>query len=107
MLPIAEVIAHRNVRANLKDLKQPYYEDTPGTPIGLPRITFSDELALHVGGAKCGRTISVAVTRAATRSSIFRSSRSFTPATSSWCCEAAGVRVAPAPHEASWCPHLH
>ena len=50
MLPIAEVIAHRNVRANLKDLKQPYYEDTPGTPIGLPRITFSDELALHVGG---------------------------------------------------------
>jgi glyoxylase-like metal-dependent hydrolase (beta-lactamase superfamily II) len=50
MLPIAEVIAHRNVRANLKDLKQPYYEDTPGTPIGLPRVTFSDELALHLGG---------------------------------------------------------
>jgi glyoxylase-like metal-dependent hydrolase (beta-lactamase superfamily II) len=50
MLPIAEVIAHRNVRANLKDLKQPYYEDTPGTPIGLPRVTFSDELAVHVGG---------------------------------------------------------
>jgi cyclase len=50
MLPIAEVIAHRNVRANLKDLKQPYYEDTPGTPIGLPRITFTDELDVHVGG---------------------------------------------------------
>src|SRR6266850_2250215 len=43
MLPIAEVIAHRNARANLVDIKQPYYEDTPGTPIGLPRITFSDE----------------------------------------------------------------
>jgi glyoxylase-like metal-dependent hydrolase (beta-lactamase superfamily II) len=50
MLPIAEVIAHRNVWANLKDLKQPYYEDTPGTPIGLPRITFTDELAVHLGG---------------------------------------------------------
>jgi glyoxylase-like metal-dependent hydrolase (beta-lactamase superfamily II) len=50
MLPIAEVIAHRNVRANLKDLKQPYYEDTPGTPIGLPRVTFSDRLDLHLGG---------------------------------------------------------
>jgi glyoxylase-like metal-dependent hydrolase (beta-lactamase superfamily II) len=50
MLPIAEVIAHRNVRANLKDLKQPYYEDTPGTPIGLPRITFSDQIAIHLGG---------------------------------------------------------
>ena len=50
MLPIAEVIAHRNVRANLTDLKQPYYEDTPGTPIGLPRVTFSDRLDLHLGG---------------------------------------------------------
>ena len=30
MLPIAEVIAHRNARANLADIKQPYYEDTPG-----------------------------------------------------------------------------
>ncbi len=50
MLPIAEVIAHRNVYANLKDLKQPYYEDTPGTPIGLPRITFSDQLDVHLGG---------------------------------------------------------
>ena len=50
MLPIAEVIAHRNVRANLADLKRPYYEDTPGTPIGLPRITFSKELAVNLGG---------------------------------------------------------
>jgi cyclase len=50
MLPIAEVIAHRNVYANLKNLKRPYYEDTPGTPIGLPRITFNDRLGLHVGG---------------------------------------------------------
>ena len=50
MLPIAEVIAHRNVYANLKDLKRPYFEDTPGTPIGLPRVTFSDRLDLHVGG---------------------------------------------------------
>jgi cyclase len=50
MLPIAEVIAHRNVYANLKDLKRPYYEDTPGVPIGLPRITFSDQLDVHLGG---------------------------------------------------------
>jgi glyoxylase-like metal-dependent hydrolase (beta-lactamase superfamily II) len=50
MLPIAEVIAHRNVYANLKDLKRPYYEDTPGTPIGLPRVTFSDRLDVHLGG---------------------------------------------------------
>ena len=50
MLPIAEVIAHKNARANLADIKQPYYEDTPGTPIGLPRLTFSDEFAIHLGG---------------------------------------------------------
>src|SRR5215831_14365301 len=50
MLSIAEVIAHRNVRANLTNIRQPYYEDTPGTPIGLPRITFSDELSIHLGG---------------------------------------------------------
>jgi glyoxylase-like metal-dependent hydrolase (beta-lactamase superfamily II) len=50
MLPIAEVIAHRNVYANLKDLKRPYYEDTPGTPIGLPRVTFTDQLDVHLGG---------------------------------------------------------
>jgi cyclase len=50
MLPIAEVVAHRNVRANLEHIKQPYYEDTPGTPIGLPRITFSDEFSIHLAG---------------------------------------------------------
>lgn len=50
MLPIAEVIAHKNVRANLTDIKQPYYEDTPGTPIGLPRLTFNDEFSLYLGG---------------------------------------------------------
>ena len=50
MLPIAEVVAHKNARANLVDIKQPYYEDTPGTPIGLPRVTFSDEFALYLGG---------------------------------------------------------
>ncbi|HEX4997690.1 MAG TPA: MBL fold metallo-hydrolase [Terriglobia bacterium] len=50
MLPIAEVIAHRNARANLVDIKQPYYEDTPGTPIGLPRLTFNDEFSIHLGG---------------------------------------------------------
>ena len=50
MLPIAEVVAHKNVRANLSDIKQPYYEDTPGTPIGLPRITFSNELSIFLGG---------------------------------------------------------
>ena len=50
MLPIAEVIAHKNVRGNLTHIKQPYYEDTPGTPIGLPRITFTDELDVHLGG---------------------------------------------------------
>jgi len=52
MLPLAEVIAHRNVRANLSDIKQPYYEDTPGTPIGLPRVTFDHEMAVHLGGAE-------------------------------------------------------
>jgi glyoxylase-like metal-dependent hydrolase (beta-lactamase superfamily II) len=50
MLPVAEVIAHRNARANLADIKQPYYEDTPGTPIGLPRVTFSDETSVFLGG---------------------------------------------------------
>jgi glyoxylase-like metal-dependent hydrolase (beta-lactamase superfamily II) len=50
MLPIAEVVAHKNARANLTDIKQPYYEDTPGTPIGLPRLTFSDEFSVFLGG---------------------------------------------------------
>jgi glyoxylase-like metal-dependent hydrolase (beta-lactamase superfamily II) len=50
MLPVAEVIAHQNVRANLEHIKQPYYEDTPGTPIGLPRVTFSDQFSVRLGG---------------------------------------------------------
>ncbi len=52
MMAIAEVIAHDNARANLADIKQPYYEDTPGTPIGLPPITFSKDLTIHLGGKK-------------------------------------------------------
>ena len=52
MLPLAEVIAHKNVRANLSHIRQPYYEDTPGTPIGLPRVTFSDELSVYAGNAE-------------------------------------------------------
>ncbi len=51
MLPLAEVIAHDNVFANLSDIKQPYYEDTPGTPIGLPRVTFADRMTVHLGAA--------------------------------------------------------
>ena len=50
LLEIANVVAQENVRINLGDIKQPYYEDTPGTPIGLPNITFADELTLHLGG---------------------------------------------------------
>jgi len=50
MLPIAEVIAHKNARANLEHIRQPYYEDTPGTPIGLPRLTFTDEASVFLGG---------------------------------------------------------
>lgn len=50
MLPLAEVIAHRNVRANLVAKRQPFFEDTPGTPIGLPRVTFADELSVFPGG---------------------------------------------------------
>jgi len=50
LLPIADVIAHANVRKNLTNIRQPYYEDTPGTPIGLPEIVFDDELALFAGG---------------------------------------------------------
>jgi len=52
MLPIAEVIAHKNVRANLIAHRTPYFEDTPGTPIGLPRITFSDETSVFLGGTE-------------------------------------------------------
>ncbi|HET8699211.1 MAG TPA: MBL fold metallo-hydrolase [Gammaproteobacteria bacterium] len=50
MLAFANVIAQQNVRANLSHIKQPYYEDTPGTPIGLPNITFGTEIAVHLGG---------------------------------------------------------
>jgi cyclase len=50
MLPIAEVIAHKNARANLVAHRTPYFEDTPGTPIGLPRITFSEETSVFLGG---------------------------------------------------------
>jgi len=50
MLPFADVIAHRNVRANLTDIQEPYYQDTPGLPIGLPNMTFADEFAVHLGG---------------------------------------------------------
>jgi cyclase len=50
MMDFAEVIAHDNARANLVDIQQPYYEDTPGTPIGLPPITFSDDLTVYLGG---------------------------------------------------------
>jgi glyoxylase-like metal-dependent hydrolase (beta-lactamase superfamily II) len=50
MLPFADVIAHRNVRTNLEDIQEPYYQDTPGLPIGLPNMTFADEFAVHLGG---------------------------------------------------------
>ena len=35
---------------NLANIKQPYYEDTPGTPIGLPNVTFDEQITLHLGG---------------------------------------------------------
>jgi glyoxylase-like metal-dependent hydrolase (beta-lactamase superfamily II) len=50
LLAIASVIAQQNARANLEHIKQPYYEDTPGTPIGLPNITFADEITVRLGG---------------------------------------------------------
>ena len=40
MMMTAEVIAHRNARANMVALKQP----------GPPRLTFSDEIDVHLGG---------------------------------------------------------
>src|SRR5215510_5838994 len=52
MLPIAEVIAHKNARANLIAKNKPFFEETPGTPIGLPRVTFSDEASVHLGGTE-------------------------------------------------------
>jgi glyoxylase-like metal-dependent hydrolase (beta-lactamase superfamily II) len=50
LLPLADIIAHRNARANLVAKKPPFFEETPGTPIGLPRVTFSDEASVFVGG---------------------------------------------------------
>jgi glyoxylase-like metal-dependent hydrolase (beta-lactamase superfamily II) len=50
MLSFADVIAHRNVRENLSDIQEPYYQDTPGLPIGLPNMTFADDFAVHAGG---------------------------------------------------------
>jgi cyclase len=50
MLPFADVIAHKNVRDNLSDIQEPYYQDTPGLAIGLPNMTFTDEFAIHLGG---------------------------------------------------------
>lgn len=52
LLPIADVIAHRNVRANLTDIRQPYYQDDPSLPIGLPNLLFSEEFSLHLGGTE-------------------------------------------------------
>jgi len=52
MLPIADVIAHENVRANLSDIRQPYYQDDPSLPIGLPNLVFADELAVFLGGTE-------------------------------------------------------
>ena len=50
MLPIAAIIVPENLRANLAAHKLPYYEDTPGTPIGLPQVTFTDQTSVHLGG---------------------------------------------------------
>jgi glyoxylase-like metal-dependent hydrolase (beta-lactamase superfamily II) len=50
LLPVADIIAHRNARANLVAKKPPFFEERPGTPIGLPRVTFSDEASVFVGG---------------------------------------------------------
>ena len=40
MLAVADVIAHRNVRANMAKRSVP----------GMPRVTFSDEMSVHLGG---------------------------------------------------------
>jgi glyoxylase-like metal-dependent hydrolase (beta-lactamase superfamily II) len=48
-LPITSVIAQDNVRTNLKAIRQPYYEDIPGLPVGLPEITFPDSLIVYAG----------------------------------------------------------
>ena len=63
--PVVEIIAHKNARANMAALKQP----------GLPRVTFSQETGVFLGGRKCSPPITGAATRAATRSSTFPISR--------------------------------
>ena len=51
----AKMLPHRRGDRAQERARQPaghqaaYYEDTPGTPIGLPRLTFSDEMALNLG----------------------------------------------------------
>ena len=40
MLAVADVIAHRNVRTNMAKRSAP----------GMPRVTFSDEMSVHLGG---------------------------------------------------------
>lgn len=52
LLPLADVIAHKHVRENLTDIQQPYYQDDPGLPIGLPNLVFADEFAVHLGGTE-------------------------------------------------------
>jgi len=52
LLPIADVIAQRNVRANLTDIRQPYYQDDPGLPIGLPNLLFNDEFSIYLGATE-------------------------------------------------------
>ena len=52
LLPIADVIAHKNVRANLTNIRQPYYQDDPSLPIGLPNLVFADEFAVHLGNVE-------------------------------------------------------
>ena len=49
LLPFSSVIAHDNVRTNLKAIRQPYYEDTPGLPVGLPQFTFPQTASLSLG----------------------------------------------------------
>ncbi|MGD8340518.1 MAG: MBL fold metallo-hydrolase [Gammaproteobacteria bacterium] len=52
LLPIADVIAHQNVRANLTDIRQPYYQDDPSLPIGLPNLLFAEAFSVHLGGTQ-------------------------------------------------------
>ena len=72
MLPIAEVIAHRNVRANLADLKRPSFEDTPAHRSACRALPSHKSSPSTSEARRSGRTISDAGTRAATRSSTFQ-----------------------------------